>query len=365
MKRKFLLTLILPISLLTYSQNLFVTKRDYSNPTYIHTLQKLNSTNGSVIENINYTSNFPGSYSPRSLSYNHSTNEIVGLSDTNIITKKNILNGNESTLTLPLESSIDYQGIVVFNNRLFVTKRDYSNSPTIHYILEVNLNNGNIISSQTLTSNIPTSYNRDLSFSNLTSEIFGMSGNIIYKYNIINNSETTLTLPIIASSDYTDMIIAENRLFVVKRDYSISPTIHTLLELDINNGSTINSHVYTTNLTDYDKIKSLTFLADTHEICGIIKDGSSPQNFKILKYNIFSNLENSFNLSSQSSIDYDEIVSTFNEETLSNSSFENIENLKIVKAYNLLGQEISTETSNQIIIIQFENGMTKKVYNQK
>jgi hypothetical protein len=227
------------------------------------------------------------------------------------------------------------------------------------------LNNGNIISSQTLTSNIPSSYNRDLSFSNLTSEIFGMSGNIIYKYNIINSLETTLTLPIIASSDYTDMIIAENRLFVVKRDYSVSPTIHTLLELNMNNGSTINSHVFTTNLTDFDKIKSLTFLADTHEICGIIKDGSSPQNFKIVKYNIINNLENSFDLSSQSSMDYDEIVSTFNEETLSNSSFENIENLKIVKAYNLLGQEISIETSNQIIIIQFENGMTKKIFNQK
>ena len=365
MKRKFLLAFILPISLLTNSQNLFVTKRDYSNPTYIHTLQKINSTNGLVIENTNYTSNFPGSYSPRSLTYNHSTNEIIGLSDTNILTKKNVLNGNESTITLTSESSTDYQGVVAFNNRLFVTKRDYSNNPTIHYIVEVNINNGNVISSHALTSNIPSSYNRDLSFSNLTNEIFGMSGNIIYKYNIISGSETTLTLPIIASSDYTDMIIAENRLFVVKRDYSVSPTIHTLLELDINNGSTINSNVFTINLTDFDKIKSLTFLADTHEICGIIEDGSSPQNFKIVKYNIINNLENSFDLSSQSSMDYDEIVSTFNEETLSNSSFENIENLKIVKAYNLLGQEISIETSNQIIIIQFENGMTKKVFNQK
>ena len=135
MKKILLSILILQFSISIYSQNLYVTKRDYSNPVnYIHTLQKINVNNGFVIENNNYTSSFPGSYSPRSLVFNQYTNEVIGLSDTNIITKKNILNGNESTITLPLESSTDYQGIVVFNNRLFVTKRDYSNP--VNYIVE-------------------------------------------------------------------------------------------------------------------------------------------------------------------------------------------------------------------------------------
>lgn len=366
MKKILLSILILQFSISIYSQNLYVTKRDYSNPVnYIHTLQKINVNTGLVIENSNYTSSFPGSYSPRSLVFNQYTNEVIGLSDTNIITKKNILNGNESTITLPLESSTDYQGIVVFNNRLFVTKRDYSNSPTIHYILEVNLNNGNVISTHSLTTNIPSSYNRDLSYASISNQIFGLSDNIIFKYNVTTQVESSFTLPSVSGTDYTDLIVAENRLFVIKRDYNNSPTIHSIVEFDVNTGLQLNEHIFTTNLVNYDKIKSLTFLADTHEICGIIKDGSSPQNFKIVKYNISNNAESNFDLSSQSSTDYDEIVSTFNEETLSSLSFENNHDLKIVKAYNLLGQEVPIETYDEIIIVKFDNGTTKKLYRKR
>lgn len=358
--------LILPFTLLTFSQNLFVTKRDYSNSSdYIHTLQKINSSNGIVIEDYVYSSNFPNSYSPKSLNYNHNSNEIIGLSDTNIITKKNITNGSESTIVLPYEDLTDYQGIIVFNNRLFVTKRDYSNTETIHFIQEVDQNNGNIINSHILTTNIPSSYNRDLTFSQSTNEIVGMSGNVIYKYNVTNGNESNIILPNNAGTDYTDLIIAEDRLFVVKRDYNVNPTIHSFEEININNGAIVNSYLITSNLEDFDKIKSLTFLADTHEICGAASGFLTNQIFKIIKYNIVNNTEVSYDLVSETSVDYDEIISTFNEETLSNSLFENIENLKIVKAYNLLGQEIPIETYNQIIIVKFENGETKKLYNKK
>ena len=246
-----------------------------------------------------------------------------------------------------------------------MTKRDYSNSPTIHYILEVNLNNGNVISTHTITTNIPSSYNRDLSYAPSSNQIFGLSDNIIFKYNVTTQVESSFTLPSVSGTDYTDLIVAENRLFVIKRDYNDSPTIHSIVELDINTGSQINEHIFTTNLVNYDKIKSLTFLADTHEICGIIKDSSSPQNFKVVKYNISNNVESNFDLTSQSSTDYDEIISTFNEESLSSLSFENNQNSKIVKAYNILGQEVSIETYNEVIIVIFDNGTTKKLYRKK
>ncbi|MCF8322097.1 MAG: hypothetical protein K9I26_03030 [Flavobacterium sp.] len=366
MKKKLFIVFALTYSIYTFSQNLIVTKRDYSNSSnYIHTLQKLNSSNGTVLNSTNFTTSFPSSYSPKSLTFNSQTNEIFGISD-NIITKNNIINSNEISFMLPMATSTDYGGIIIANNRLFVTKRDYSNSPIyIHSIQEINQTNGNIISSYNLTSNIPSSYNRDLSYSSLTNEIYGLSGNIIYKYNITTGSEATLTLPIIASSDYSDMIIAENRLFVVKRDYSVNPTVHTLLELNTNNASIINSHIYTTSLTNYDKIKSLTFLADTHEICGLIKDFSNPQLFKVVKYNFINNSESSFDLSSQISTDYGEIISTITEQNLSITEFNQNNNFKIVKAFNLLGQEIPIETYNQIIIVKFENGESRKLYNKK
>lgn len=365
MKKKLFTVFALTFSIYTFSQNLIVTKRDYSNSSnYIHTLQKLNSSNGTVLNSTNFTTSFPSSYSPKSLTFNSQTNEIFGISD-NIITKNNIINSNEISFMLPTATSIDYGGLIIANNRLFVTKRDGTSNPTIHSINEIDQMNGNLISSYNLSSSFPSSYNRDLSYSSLTNEIYGMSGNIIYKYNITTGSEASLTLPIITSSDYTDMIIAENRLFVVKRDYSVNPTIHTLLELNTNNASIINSHIFTTNLTNYDKIKSLTFLADTHEICGIIKDFSNPQLFKIVKYDFINNFESSFNLTSQISTDYGEIISTITEQNLSLIDFDQNNNFKIVKAFNLLGQEIPIETYNQIIIVKFENGESKKLYNKK
>jgi hypothetical protein len=123
MKIKFTLIFGLISIINSYSQNLYTTKRNYNNPTnYIHSLQKLNHTSGLVLNSSNYISTFPSSYSPRSLNFNQLTNEFVGVSDLNIVTIKNILTGIETTLTLPQLSSTDYQGVLMFNNRLFVTK---------------------------------------------------------------------------------------------------------------------------------------------------------------------------------------------------------------------------------------------------
>lgn len=349
-----------------HSQNLYTTKRNYNNPTnYVHSLQKLNQTNGLVLNSNNYTSTFPGSYSPESLNFNPLTNEIIGISDINIITKKNIQTGVETTLTLPLLNSTVYQGVLIFNNRLFVTKKYSGNNPATHYILEINTSNGSVITTHQISTNISTSNNRDLCFSSQTNQILGLSGNNIYKYNVENQVETSIALPNISGTDYTDLIVAENRLFVIKRDYNSSPTNHYIIELNINTGSVINSTILTTNFVGYDKIKSLTFLANSHEICGIINDYSNPQNFKILKYNILNNIENSFNLVSETSTDYDEIVSTFNEESLSNETFEIHQNFKILKVYNLLGQEVSINSTNQIILVKYENGIVKKIFNKE
>ncbi|OOV16149.1 T9SS type A sorting domain-containing protein [Flavobacterium sp. LM4] len=330
MTKKLSYVFLLTVSLYSYSQNLLVTKRDYSNsPTYVHSLQKLNSSNGTVLNNENFTTSFPSSYSPESLTFNAQTNELFGLSDV-IITKKNILTNSEASFTLPTATATDYGGIIMANNRLFVTKRDYSNSPTyIHSLQEINQTNGNVISTYTLNSSIPSLYNRDLSFSSSTNEIYGLSRNIIYKYNILTSSETTLTLPIDANTEYTDMIIAENRLFVVKRDYSVNPQVHTLLELNTTNASVINSRVFATNLINYGKIESLTFLADSHEICGIIKNQVTFVDYKIVKYDFINNTESSFDITAQASTDFGEIISTTTEQNLSVKEINQNISLKI------------------------------------
>ena len=234
MKKKISIVFALTYCIYSFSQNLIITKRDNSSSPTIHKLQKLNSSDGTVLNSTNFITSFPNSYSPKSLTFNSLTNEVFGISD-NIITKNNILDFNESSFTLPTPTSVDYGGIIIVNNRLFVTKRDGTTNPTIHSINEINPLNGILMNSHILSSNIPTGYNRDLTFSILTNDIYGLSGNIIYKYNILTGIETTLTLPIISSGEYNDIIIAENRLFVMKRDYSVSPTKHIILELNPSN----------------------------------------------------------------------------------------------------------------------------------
>ena len=360
MTKKLLIVFTLLFSIYTFSQNLFITKRDYSNSPTVHSLQKLNASTGTVLNNYNYTTSFTG-YSPKSLTYNPQTNEIFGLSD-NVITKYNILTSSEISFTLPETTSTDYGGIVIANNRLFITKRDYSDlSNYVHSLQEINQINGSLISNHILTSNIPD-YNRNLSYSSLTNEIYGISGNIIYKFNIVTGIESTLTLPVLTNGEYNDVIIAENRLFVVKRDYSNNPTIHTLLELNSSNATIINTHNYTTNLVDYDKIRSLTFLADSKEICGTMGSWSLNSE-RIIKLSIVTNTESYFDIPIQTSNDYGEIVSTVTSDNLGVTNFENISSLgKEIKAFNLLGQEISTETCNQIIIVKYDNGFVKKIF---
>lgn len=68
--KKILLFIYTLLGISSFSQNIYVTKRDYTSlnsSTYIHSLQEINQTNGNVINNYNYTTLFPSSYSPESL----------------------------------------------------------------------------------------------------------------------------------------------------------------------------------------------------------------------------------------------------------------------------------------------------------
>ena len=349
----------------SFSQNIYVTKRDYSVTPTIHSLQKLNQSTGNVETNYNYTSTFSSSYSPRNLAYNSQTNEIFGITG-NTITKYNIITGLETSFNLPILQYIDYKDLVIANNRLFITKRDYTSlnvNTYIHSLQEINQTNGNVINNYNYTTFFPSSYSPEsLSFNNLTSEIFGISGSIIVKYNILTGFESFFTLPNIQYIDYGDLIIANNRLFITKRDYTslnVNNYIHSLQEINQTNGNVINNYNYTTFFPSSYSPESLSFNNLTSEIFGI-------SNNIIIKYNINSGVENSFSLLAATSTDYGDLVSTNSEDTLGvNENLIDIEESKPIKAFNLLGQEIPIETYNQIIILKFDNGKSKKIYNQK
>jgi hypothetical protein len=271
---------------------------------------------------------------------------------------------------LPVIASSDYGDLIVANNKLFIAKRDYSNSSNyIHSLLEIDQTNGNVINTFNLStdfsnaSNNPDNSPESLVFNQETNEIIGIVGNIVVKFNITSNTDTSFILPVIASSDYGDLIVANNKLFIAKRDYSNSSNyIHSLLEINQTNGNVINTFNLSTDFSNAsnnpdNSPESLVFNQETNEIIGIVGN-------IVVKFNITSNTDTSFILPVIASSDYGDLIVTFeNSLGINDSILGQSEKLKLKKAYNMLGQEVSLDTKNEIIILEYENGFRKKVIN--
>src|SRR5690606_37166977 len=104
----------------------------------------------------------------------------------------NIEENLETSFSIP---EYYYQGAIIADNRLFVTVGNI--------IQEMNTSNGNIINTHNLTIDLPSGYyNRNLTYSSTTKDIYGLSENIIFKFNIITNQETTLVLPELLDNGY-------------------------------------------------------------------------------------------------------------------------------------------------------------------
>ena len=362
MKKTTTLFLLLCLTLNSvFTQEFYITKRDFTNPSnYVHSLLELNQTTGATIQTYDYTSTFPGFNAVESLTYNSTTKEIFGISE-GLILKYNIETDTESSFNLPALTSGDYQDVIIADNRLYVTRRDFSDpSNYVHSILELNQNTGSIINTYDFTASFP-GFNsvESLTYNPTTKEVFGISDNLVLKYNIETKTETSFTLPELASGDYQDVVIASNRLFASRRDFSDPNNyVHSLLELNQSTGNIIGTYDYTTSFPGFSSVESLSYNPVTKEIFGISDN-------LVLKYNIETSNESSITLPELTSADYGAIMILTDDDTLSIDDFELSERTyKIINTYNLLGQEIPANTLNEIIIVLFENGSAKKVYNK-
>lgn len=370
MKKLFTLLTVLCFGYNLFAQSLYISQRDYSNSSSLYSLEEINQNTGALSNSHTYTSTIPGSYSPQSLTYNSTTNEIFGIAE-NIVVKYNPTTKAESMITLPtLTSQQDYRDIVIANNRLFVTMRDYSNSSSIYYLEEINQNTGALISSHTFTSAIPGSYSPEsLTYNSSSNEIFGIVENLVVKYNISSQIESSITLPTVTSTqDYGDIIIANNRLFVTKRDYTNSSSLFYINEINQSTGVLINSHTFTTNIPSSYSPASLVYNPTSNEILGIaqneIYSGGilSSLEYFVIKYNISTQSEGTISLPTATSHDYGELV-------LATNSTSGIYNTKIssneistpINAFNLQGQNIPLNTVSDIMIVKYKDGSARKL----
>lgn len=357
--KKFSLGIVL-VPFFMVSQNLFVTKTVTDNSMTTEYLSEVNTTNGSIISTNFFSQNSNPSLIPSGLEYDNQTNSIFSFSE-------NIVYEHDGTNFTPINSfqgltnaPLFFREIIHLNNRIFATK--LLNTGGMNYeltLFELSKIDNFIINSHTWEVTIATNgYGSTKSDS--TNEIFIILGNKLLKYNILTEALNTFTLDgQNLGVSYKGIIFADNRLFIRKDDYTGNQSVNYIIELNKNNGSIISTNQLTSNFMNYYPSNDLVYLNSTKEIaCLFITDNDN----MILKYNITNHNESLLmlpteNNTSSSTENYRELVSKDSEQSLSNNQIEaTTENSKIKNVYNLLGQKISLETYNQVIIIEYENG---------
>ncbi|WP_336964812.1 hypothetical protein [Chryseobacterium contaminans] len=179
---------------------------------------------------------------------------------------------------------------------LYCTMSSYSNNVIYDYMNKLN----NISGAQMLSKYLFSNGSQNIgsaSFDPLSNTIFTLNSgvNVLGKYNVGTDMFSTLQLPWPANSSgiYVNVATANGRLFVIKES---SSNIVSVCELDKVTGNLISEYNYTTPALS--GASDFVFCKETNELVLLV-------NNKIVKYNIVTGTESSFNLPSGT---YDSIV---------------------------------------------------------
>ena len=130
-----------------------------------------------------------------------------------------------------------------------------------------------------------------------------------------------------------------------------------MLEIKLVNGAIIDVYDFKTIFSSLNSPESFVFDEELNQIIGISEN-------KIVKLDVNDYRESSFNLPVRNSVKYGDLIFVPRLQALDIEDIslddDNIIS-KPIKAYNLLGQEVSVETKNQIIILRYKDGTAKKV----
>lgn len=363
--------IILLFSVIASSQNLLVMRTVNENSNITNYYSQINSTNGSIINEYELNTNNSGT--PNGPVYDSRNNTIYSFKGRKIF-KHNISDFSDCiSFGGAVDAMYEYHEIIHVNNRLFVNM--IYNTHDFYYeisLFELDINDGSIIDTHTWTI-LYTTNGYGTGFSEATNELFIIVGNNLCKYNILTQQVAIFILPgTDLNTRYAGVVYANNRLFIRKQqvfNFQVHNYIH---EVDVNTGAIIDTHELNSIPQYFSARSSLVYLAHTKEIACMHNGILSADNENIIvKYNIDTFAESSFYLPTEINSEtltesYSRIVSVDTEDRLGLNSFEqNLENLKIKAIYNLLGQQVPIETSNQVLIIEYENGERVKKINPK
>ncbi|MBP2615342.1 hypothetical protein [Chryseobacterium jejuense] len=179
---------------------------------------------------------------------------------------------------------------------LYCTMSSYSNNVIYDDMRKLNNISGAEMSSKYLFSSGSSNIG-SASFDSSSNMIFTLNSglNILGKYNVLNDTFSTLQLPWPANNGgvYVDIAMANGRLFAIKES---SSNIISICEFDKLTGNLVSEYNYTT--PSLNGFSDFAFCQETNELVLLV-------NSKIVKYNIVTGSETSFSLPSGS---YDSIV---------------------------------------------------------
>lgn len=188
------------------NNNLYAYKRNYSDPeNYIKQIVKINIDSGAeeIIANLNIASTYY-----KSLVYNSSSKEIIGLVENSLV-KINIQEKTTSSVKLqktPREG-IDYSNLVLDNNNnLYAYKRNYSDPKNyIKQIVKIDTISGE---EEIITNlNIESTYYENLVYNPSSKEIIGLVQKSLLKVNIDDKTTSSVNLTTESNVDYDGLVI--------------------------------------------------------------------------------------------------------------------------------------------------------------
>ncbi|MEJ5104103.1 hypothetical protein [Chryseobacterium sp. MYb328] len=318
-------------------------------------MNKLDNNSGAQMSSKYLFSN--GSTNIGSASFDPLSNTIFTLnSGSNVLGKYYVGTDTFSTLQLPwpANNSGIYANIAIANERLFTIKESTSN---IVSICELDKVTGNLIFEHTYTTP-DLSGASDFVFCQETNDLVLLVNNKIVKYNIVTGIETSFSLP---SGTYDSIVVVNHKLYVTKQSAVSGNIVFTIECYQVSTGNLISSNVLSNTFTEIDEgIRNLCFLGATNEIVGTI---ISQNEIKLLKFNINTSAESLTHLFWGPPYFLGDMVATTSMSTLSTKeNLENNKNKNIKNAYNMAGQKISPDTKNQVIILEYEDGTHKRVF---
>lgn len=340
------------------AQNLYCTMSSYSNNVMYDYMNKLNNSSGAQMSSNYLFSN--GSSNIGSASFDPSSNMIFTLnSSLNVLGRYNVGNDTFSSLYLPWPANSGelYVNVAIANGRLFAVKESSSN---IVSVCEFDKLTGNFVSEHIYTTPSLSGFS-DFAFCQETNELVLLANNKIVKYNITTGSETSFNLP---SASYSSIVPVNQKLYITKQNTVSGNIVFTIESYQLSTGNLVGSNVLSTTFTEVDEgISNLCFLGVTNELVGTI---SSQNEIKLLKFNIGTSAESLTHLFWGPYSFLGDMVATTPMSTLSTSeSLDKIKSKKIKNVYDISGKKISPDTKDQIIILEYEDGTHKKVFQKR